>query len=322
MKMFNNATILSTGGSGSWGNEITKQLLEFAPKEIRIFSRGEIKQVEMERKFVNPKLKFIIGDIRDFDATNKACQGADYVIHCAALKHVPICEEYPNEAIKTNIVGTNNIITAAIANNVVKVIDVSSDKAVVPINQYGMTKAIGEKLILNADKESKFTRFSVIRGGNALGSNGSVVPHFLNQIAKDNKVDLTDERMTRYFLTLPEAVRLVLAATESQICGGIFVMKMPSFKIIDIAKVLIELNGKKDAKINVVGIRPGEKIHEVLVSQYEAPNTYVHSDQYYLIHHKEFNYLTKVNFEEYTSNSNLLSNKEDIIELLNKGNFI
>lgn len=322
MNIFRNSTILITGGTGSWGYELTRQLLVFEPKEIRIFSRGEINQVAMERKFLNPKLRFVIGDIRDKSSISKACQGVDYVFHLAALKHVPICEVYPDEAIKTNIDGTRNLIQAAIENNVTKVIDVSTDKAVVPINLYGMTKAIGEKLILRADVESPHTRFSIIRGGNALGSNGSVVPHFINQIKTENKVDLTDERMTRYFLSLTEAVKLVLTATESPICGGIFVMKMPSFKIKDIAEVLISLKGNQDTKINVIGMRSGEKIHEVLVSQYESPHAYVYSNQYYLIHSHNFDYLPKVDFDEYNSMTLLSTNHEEIVELLKKGGFV
>jgi len=319
--MFKDKVILAVGSTGSWGNELTTQLLARRPKEVRIFSRGEINQVAMQRKFRNLKLKFIIGDVRDVDCLMNACKGTDYVFHLAALKHVPVCEEYPEEAIKTNILGTKNLIEAAIANKVKKVVDVSTDKAVVPINLYGMTKAIGEKLILKADENSDYTRFVVIRGGNALGSSGSVVPHFINQIAFENKVDLTDDRMTRYFLTLPEAVHLLFAAAESKISGGIFVMKMPSFRILDIAKVLIDLKGKEDTKINIVGMRQGEKIDEVLVSRYEAPSAYEYSDKYYLIHNSTQN-LPKVKFEEYTSATCLSTDKESILQLLEKGGFI
>jgi len=261
--MFKDKVVLITGGSGSWGNELTKQLLDQNPKEIRIYSRGEISQVNMMRKFLNNKLKFIIGDVRDLRALTDACKGVDYVFHLAALKHVPVCEDYPYEAIQTNIVGTKNIIDASIANNVLKVIDVSTDKAVTPLNLYGMTKSIGEKLILHADKNNKTTRFSVIRGGNALGSNGSVAPLFINQIKEYNKITITDERMTRYFLTLSEAVGLLLIAATCWVSGGIFVMKMPACKIVDMAEVLKEHYGDENTKIEFTGIRPGEKIHEV-----------------------------------------------------------
>ena len=316
--MFKNKIILITGGSGSWGNELTSQLLSKGVKEIRIFSRGEISQVAMQRKFLNPKLKFIIGDVRDLDSLTEACKEVDFIYHLAALKHVPICNEWVLEAIKTNILGTVNVVKAAINNKVKKVIDVSTDKACSPLNLYGMTKAIGEKLILNADKTSDYTRFVVIRGGNALGSNGSVVPHFINQIKTQNKVEITDIEMTRYFLTLPEAVGLLITATKARYTGGIFVMKMPSFKIVDIAKKLIEKYGNPSTKIEIIGVREGEKLHEVLVSEYESKDTHLYGSKYYYIGKNST--WPKVEFKEYTSNSDLKGDKE-IEELLTKGNF-
>jgi FlaA1/EpsC-like NDP-sugar epimerase len=239
--MFENAIILITGGTGSWGNELVKNLLNFPVKEIRIFSRNEFNQVLMQRKFSDIRLKFIIGDVRDFDALNNACKNVDLVYHLAALKHVPICEDFPNEAIKTNINGTQNIINAAINNNVKKVIDVSTDKAVEPNNLYGMTKSVGEKLILSSNKLSS-TTFVCVRGGNVMGSNGSVIPLFKEQIA-NGLVTITDNRMTRYFLTLKEAIDLLIQATIDSFGGEIFVMKMPSCYIKDLSEVIGESIG-------------------------------------------------------------------------------
>ena len=318
--MFQGKIVLITGGSGSWGNELTTQLLNLGAGEIRIFSRGEAAQVQMQRKFKSFKLTFIIGDVRDEEALTEACRGVDYIFHLAALKHVPICESYPQEAIKTNIEGTSNIIKAAVVNKVAKVIDVSTDKAVVPLNLYGMTKAVGEKLILHADTVNKNTRFSVVRGGNALGSNGSVVPFFIDQIKRFNKVVVTDERMTRYFLSLSEAVGLLLTATKADISGGIFVMKMPAFRIVDIAKVLIRYHGNSNTKIEFSRIRPGEKIHEVLVSSYEAPRTTVYGKNYYLINEVQFK-APMLDFIEYASNTKLSGDRE-IEKLLKEGNYI
>ena len=330
--MFSNKIILITGGTGSWGNELTAQLLHKNPKEIRIISRGEFAQVTMYYKFMDDRIKFIIGDVRDLDSLKSACKDVDYIFHLAALKHVPICEAQPDEAIKTNITGTQNLIRAAIENHVKKVIDVSSDKAVDPLNLYGMTKAVGEKLIIHANTLSDTTKFLCIRGGNVLGSNGSVVPVFINMIKKHNKITITDKRMTRYFITLQEAIGLLFKASEESIGGETFVMKMPSFKIIDLGRALIDAHGNADTKIIEIGARPGEKLDEVLVSKYEAPQTFEFGGGYYLIlpmleklrnlkeHYERLN-LKKVEFEEYNSRMNLM----DITTLkssLKKGGFI
>ena len=320
MTIFKDKIVLITGGTGSWGQELTSQLLEKNPKEIRIFSRGEINQVAMERKFKNPKLSFIIGDIRDYEALYTALKGVDLVFHLAAPKHVPICEKYADEAIKSNILGVQNLIKASIKQRIIKVIDVSTDKAVLPHNLYGMTKAIGERLILLADTYSEHTRFAVIRGGNALGSNGSAIPHFINQIKSQNLIELTNERMTRYFLTLPEAIGLLFKAVESKITGGIFVMKMPGFYMKDIIEVLIGHLGNSKTKIKIIGAKPGEKINECLVSFHEAPNTYIYNGKYYLIHSTKLSF-PKVNFTDYCSNSEI-SDKDAVKDLLTRGGFI
>ena len=327
--MFENKTIFITGGTGSWGNELTTQLLEKDPKQILIYSRSELHQVNMQRKFNNPKLKFLIGDIRDHDRLVECTKGVDYIFHLAALKHVPVCEEQPYEAIKTNIVGTKNIIEAAKLNKVKKVIDVSTDKAVDPLNLYGMTKAIGERLIIQANLEPSDTQFVCIRGGNVLGTNGSVVPFFADQINRYKKISLTDKRMTRYFLTLKQAIHLLFKASEVSYGGETFVMKMPSCKIADLAEVMVKELSRDPVQILETGIRPGEKIHEVLVSRYESPLTYQYDENYFVILpqlkiddlESKYKHLSKVTFEEYSSNDSLMS-KDDIQKMLKDGKFI
>lgn len=241
-----NKIILITGGTGSWGHELIKQLLEKSPKEIRVFSRNETVQFEMQQQFINDdRLKFIIGDIRDKDQLVYACQGVHYVFHLAALKHVPVCEYYPYEAIKTNIHGTQNVIEASTQTQVEKVIYVSTDKAADPSNTYGMTKAIGEKLMVHANIQTKKTKFICVRGGNVLGTSGSVVPLFKQQIKRSSQVGITDANMTRFFLTVEDAVGLLFKAVYQGRGGEIFVMKMPACKITDLAEILIEDSKKK-----------------------------------------------------------------------------
>ncbi|UOF90550.1 polysaccharide biosynthesis protein [Fodinisporobacter ferrooxydans] len=325
--MFKNSTILITGGTGSWGQELTRQLLRYKPKEIRIFSRNEFSQVTMKRTFQEDGiLKFTIGDIRDFHAVQEACRNVDYVFHLAALKHVPICEWQPQEAIKTNIAGTENIIRASIQQGVKKVIDVSTDKAADPINFYGMTKAIGEKLVIRANDWNTFTRFVCIRGGNVLGTNGSVVPFFKKQILEGQDVTITSREMTRFFLTIAEAIDLLLHAAQAAMGGETFVMKMNSCRILDLANILIGQFAAKSVQIREIGIRPGEKLHEVLVTRYETPNTYQFNEKYFVIlpSHSapelfaKYKDLKKVSFETYESNTNLMSGSE-IEKLLRRG---
>ncbi|MFD1676110.1 polysaccharide biosynthesis protein [Alicyclobacillus fodiniaquatilis] len=330
--MFEQQTCLITGGTGSWGHELTRKLLNLSqpPKEIRIFSRNEYAQVQMQRAFpADAPLSFVIGDVRDGNALMEACKGVDYVFHLAALKHVPICEKQPLEALKTNVTGTKNVIQASIANKVKKVIDVSTDKAVDPINFYGMTKAIGEKLILHANHDSEFTKFVCIRGGNVLGTNGSVVPLFKQQIQTTGRLQLTDRRMTRFFLTVSEAIDLLLTAAEVALGGETFVMKMKSCKIEDLANVMAKQLSQKRVPITEIGVRPGEKLHEVLVSRQEALHTYVYSDQYYVIlptHGFEdlqevYRHYQPATFVEYDSNAGLLK-KPAIEAMLRTGGFL
>lgn len=329
--MFKDKVILVTGGTGSWGHELVTQLLTYSPKEIRIYSRGELNQVNMQRQFCDDRLSFIIGDIRDLESITHATKGVDYVFHLAALKHVPICELQPNEAIKTNINGTQNLIKACISNKVKKVIDVSTDKAVDALNLYGMTKAVGERLIIQANLLSKDTKFVCIRAGNVLGSNGSVVPYFINLIHTAKEITITDPEMTRYFITLPEAIGLLFKAVEASHGGETFVMRMPAYRIMDVAEVLIEDSGIQDVGIKIIGMRPGEKLDEVLVSEYEAKTTYKYDDTYYVImptieieglkEYYQNKNLQKVDFVRYTS-ADVILEKEEVKKLLDKGHYL
>lgn len=303
--MFKDSVVLVTGGTGSWGNELISQLLEdHSPKEIRVYSRGEHKQVEMRANFKNDKrLKFIIGDIRDKNILNLAMKNADYVFHLAALKHVPVCEENTWEAVLTNIYGTQNVIEAAIDNNIKKVIDISTDKAVDPFNHYGVTKACSEKMIINASfNYITDTKFVCIRGGNVLGTNGSVIPLFKSQILSDNYVTLTDPEMTRYLMSTKDAIGLVFQAVKLSIGGEIFVMRMPATSVENIANGLIKMFGNKDTKIDIIGTRPGEKMDEVLVSKNEAPFTKIIDDKYYVVLPQNINHELD---ELYAKNENI-----------------
>ena len=328
--MFKDKTILIDGGSGSWGNELTTQLLEKEPKKIIIFSRGELAQVNMERKFRNNIIEYVIGDIRDADAVDRLFQrGIDYVFHLAALKHVPVCENQPQEAIKTNINGTINLINAAIKYKVKKFIDVSTDKAVAPTNLYGMTKSVGEKLTIQANNLTNDTDFVCIRGGNVLGSNGSVVPFFIDQIKNNNRITITDNTMTRFFLTLSEAISLLFQAVENSVGGETFVMNMPSFYIKNLVEVLIDHYGNESTIIEEIGIREGEKIDEVLISEHESSVSYKYNKDYYVILptvkiNKDYSHLAesnKVTFKTFSSADNLHDN-EFLRGLLLKGGFL
>ncbi|MGG5253238.1 polysaccharide biosynthesis protein [Neobacillus sp. SM06] len=327
--MFENQTILVTGATGSWGHELVKQLLEKNPKEIRIFSRNESSQVAMLRQFANEKLVFIIGDVKEKDCIIEACAGVDYLFHLAALKHVPVCEDQPLEALKTNVIGTQNVIEAAIKHHVKKVVYISTDKAANPSNFYGFTKAMGERLIIHANMLKTDTKFVCVRGGNVLGTNGSVIHVFNDQIRTKNLIGITDKRMTRFFLTLEDAIKLLFKASYESVGGEIFVMKMPTCKILDLAEVLIEASGKKTVKIVELGIRPGEKLHEILFSEYESKNTIVFDENYYVILptidipglRKHYSGFSSVKLESYNSSEGLMT-KQELKGLLIKGGFL
>ena len=326
--MFNGTRIFVSGATGSWGTTLITLLLEkYNVEEIICFSRGELQQVLMKRKFNNPKLKFVIGDIRDYEAVRSATKNVDYIFHLAALKHVPVCEENVQETIKTNISGTTNIVNAAIENRVKKVIDVSSDKAVEPINLYGMSKAVGEKIIVQANDLSDYTKFVCIRGGNVMGSSGSVIPFFIEQIKAGGPITITDMMMTRFFLTLEEAIQLLFKASIDSIGGETFVMNMPACYIKDLAEVLMEEYGVVEVK--ETGMRPGEKLDEMLISHHESQLSYCYDTNYFLTLPSNFNQALAVRYQDcdpfpYTefSSKTKIMNKVEIKEMLKKGKFI
>lgn len=325
--MFKNKTILITGGTGSWGNELTTYFLNNETvREIRIFSRGEYKQVAMKRKFGNnPKLRFIIGDVRDKDSLKLSLRKVNYVFHLAALKHVPICEENSWQTVLTNINGAQNVIEASIFNEVTKVIDVSTDKAVEPLNIYGITKACGEKLMINANSIANIkTRFVVIRAGNVIGTRGSIVPLFKEQIEKNNQITLTDENMTRFLINTGQAINLIIKATKLSLGGEIFVVKMPAATNKTLMTVLINKYGNSKTRIKKIGIRPGEKIDEVLISKNETYFTKeLNHDLYVILPQGDSNNLMEkytkyksVQFNEYTSRNTRLLNEFEVEKLL------
>ncbi|MBJ6362063.1 polysaccharide biosynthesis protein [Paenibacillus sp. GCM10012307] len=281
--MFENAVILVTGGTGSWGHELVSQLLLQNPREVIVYSRNESSQVTMMRELDDARLKFRIGDVRDREALVSVCSRVDYVFHLAALKHVDICEEQPNEALKTNVGGTQNIIEAAIAGGVKKVINISTDKAADPVNFYGMTKAIGEKLITYANSQNSYTRFINVRGGNILGSSGSVLHLFRDQIMEGKQITITDKNMIRYFMTPQMASGLLLTAASKGQGGETFILKMPACKITDLAQVLIEAYEAQGIEMKEIGCRPGEKLHEILISPFESQHAVLLDDHYIVV---------------------------------------
>lgn len=261
--MFDNKTILITGGTGSFGKKAVETLLtKYKPKKIIVYSRDELKQYEMAQVYNQPIMRYFIGDVRDLSRLNRAMHGVDYVIHAAAIKHVPIAEYNPMECIKTNINGASNVIDAAIANGVEKVVALSTDKAANPINLYGATKLASDKLFTAANNivGKEKPRFCVVRYGNVVGSRGSVVPFFQKLVKQDVKeIPITDARMTRFWITLEQGVDFVIKSFERMQGGEIFVPKIPSMKITDLAQALAP-----NIPIKTIGIRPGEKLHEVM----------------------------------------------------------
>jgi UDP-N-acetylglucosamine 4,6-dehydratase len=268
---WSNLNILVTGGTGSFGKKFTEFMLrEYQPKKLIIFSRDELKQHEMRvNGFDHPMLRYFIGDVRDADRLRRAMTGMDIVVHAAALKQVPACEYNPIEAVMTNVMGARNVIEAALDMEVKKVMAISSDKAVSPVNLYGATKLVAEKLFVQANSYSGTgpTRLSCVRYGNVVGSRGSVIPLFLEQRI-NGKVTITDQRMTRFWLTLDQGVRFVIRCIEQMHGGEVFVPKIPSMNIMDLTKALAP-----NCAVETIGIRPGEKLHEVLISEDEVRQT-------------------------------------------------
>lgn len=269
--MFSKKCLLITGGTGSFGNAVLRRFLQTDIGEIRIFSRDEKKQDDMRKKYSNPKLKFYIGDIRDYQSILNASRGVDYIFHAAALKQVPSCEFHPIEAVKTNVMGTENVLEAAIQNQVKRVVCLSTDKAVYPINAMGISKAMMEKVIVAKSRNLKGTQTTICstRYGNVMASRGSVIPLFVDQILAGNPITITDPNMTRFMMTLEDAVDLVLYAFEHGQNGDIFVQKAPAATIEVLAQALLGIMDKPNHEVRMIGTRHGEKLYEALLSREE-----------------------------------------------------
>lgn len=331
--MFKNKVLLITGGTGSFGNAVLDRFLDTDIEEIRIFSRDEKKQDDMRKKYNNDKLKFYIGDVRDYQSVLNATRGVDYIYHAAALKQVPSCEFYPLEAVKTNVLGTENVLEAAIANNVERVVCLSTDKAVYPINAMGISKAMMEKVIVAKSRNLEHTNTTICatRYGNVMASRGSVIPLFLRQIINGQPITITDPNMTRFMMTLNEAVDLVLHAFVNGTNGDIFVQKAPAATIDVLVQALLRITHKDKHQVNVIGTRHGEKLYEALCSREEM---FVAEDQgnYYRIpsDNRDLNY-SKYNeegdkdlslIEDYNSHNTERLDVEGMVELLRKLDFI
>ena len=324
--MFNNKILLITGGTGSFGNAVLKRFLNSDIKEIRIFSRDEKKQDDMRHELKNNKVKFYIGDVREYDSVSRAMYKVDYVFHAAALKQVPSCEFYPAQAVKTNVEGTDNVLNAAISSHVKKVIVLSTDKAVYPINVMGMTKALGEKVMIarSRDVDNGNTLLCGTRYGNVMASRGSVIPLFVEQAIKGTPLTITDPNMTRFLMSLEESVDLVLFAFENMTSGDIFVQKAPASTVIDLAQAIKELFNSK-SEIKLIGTRHGEKLYETLLSREEK----IKADDlgnYYRVpaDNRDLNYdkffidgdIEASGVKDYTSHNTHRLNKKEIKELL------
>ncbi|MFA0132028.1 polysaccharide biosynthesis protein [Vibrio splendidus] len=331
--MFKNKILLITGGTGSFGNAVLRRFLDTDIQEIRIFSRDEKKQDDMRKNFQSDKLKFYIGDVRDPQSVSNAMRGVDYVYHAAALKQVPSCEFYPLEAVKTNVLGTENVLEAAINHGVERVVCLSTDKAVYPINAMGISKAMMEKVIVAKSRnlENTNTTISGTRYGNVMASRGSVIPLFIRQIVNDEPITITDPNMTRFMMTLDDAVDLVLHAFNNGSNGDIFVQKAPAATIEVLVQAIFEIMGKPNHPVNIIGTRHGEKQYEALCSREEM---FVAQDQgdFYRVpaDNRDLNYakyfeegekdLSKI--EDYNSHNTERLDVEGMKQLLRKLDFI
>ena len=282
MKLFSKKCLLITGGTGSFGNSVLNRFLESDLDEIRIFSRDEKKQDDMRARYSNPKIKFYLGDVRDYNSVLNATRGVDFIFHAAALKQVPSCEFYPMEAVKTNVFGTENVLDAAIANQVQRVVCLSTDKAVYPINAMGISKAMMEKVMVAKSRGLDRDKIVICgtRYSNVMASRGSVIPLFVEQIRADKPISITDPNMTRFMMTLADAVDLVLFAFENGRNGDMFVQKAPAATIATLAEALTELLGEPNYPINVIGTRHGEKLYEALLSREEMACAEDNGDYY------------------------------------------
>ena len=326
---FADKTILITGGTGSFGSSVVERfLIEFPDiKEIRVFSRDEKKQDDMRKKYLNHKLGFYIGDVRDFDSVNMVMHGVDFIFHAAALKQVPSCEFFPMEAFKTNVIGTENILKSAIFHQVKKVICLSTDKAVYPINAMGVSKSMMEKVMTANARTSNLTQINATRYGNVMASRGSVIPLFINQILSNKEISITDPEMTRFMMTLNDAVELVLFAFTQETSGSIFVQKSPAATIETLVLALKEIFNVPNHPIKIIGTRHGEKLYETLLNR-EEKAVAIEYDNYYSVPPdlRDLNYSQYINVgktnisgnEEYHSHNTHRLNKAEMIDLLLK----
>lgn len=334
--MFKGKRILITGGTGTVGRSLLETLLAERPEVIRIYSRDEFKQFELQQQYQGtPNLRFLLGDVRDYSRLLRAFEGIDYVFHTAALKHVPACEYNPFEAVQTNIVGTQNVIQAALEYGVKKVIFTSTDKAISPTNAMGATKLMAERLIVAAEyqKGKSQTAFSAVRFGNVMGSRGSVIPLFVQQILNQRHITLTSPEMTRFMMSITQATQLTLEALKSSKGGEIFVFKMPIIRMGDLAHVVIDMTCEKygiaSSKIEIqeIGLRPGEKMYEELMTSDEARHAFEYSHMYAI--HSSFIDTTSVDLslkkataQSYSSDSGQTLNVEEIRQLIQTAQLI
>ena len=320
--MYKNKKILITGGTGSLGTALTKRLLSMNVEQIRIFSRNEFKQISMESEIHDDRLRFLIGDVRDQKRLRRAIEDVDIVFHAAALKHVPKIEYNPFEAIKTNVEGSQNVIDACLENNVERAVCIGTDKAVSPLNTYGATKLLMEKLFINAQQYSNPkkhpTKFFAVRYGNVFGSSGSVIPKFIDQIKNNESLTITDEKMTRFSITMQQALDFILKATELGNGTEIFIPRLKSYNLEQVKNTLFDLFGTSNSK--TIGIRPGEKLHETLINFDEMRSAWIYNDLYVILNEgfsseylqNTYSGLTKLeNINTYSSdNSEKMSNDE------------
>ena len=332
--MFEGKKILITGGTGSLGQALTRHLLQKNVDTIRIFSRNESKQIEMESSFNDKRLRFLLGDVRDMERLNRAFEDVDIVFHAAALKHVPVIEYNPFESIKTNVIGSQNVINACLENDVSKAICIGTDKAVSPLNTYGATKLLMEKLFVSASnylsEERHKTKFIALRYGNVLGSSGSVIPKFIEQIKNKQKITITDPNMTRFSITMDDALNFIVRATELSKGSEIFLPKLRAYTISDVKAALFELLGHTEEE--VIGIRPGEKIDEVLISTDEIRHGWEYENMYMIADNSKLSVDDQQvlypgikaiqNMETYSSKTAEKISREELKNIIKKSNLI
>ena len=314
--MFEGKTVLITGGTGSLGYALTKRLLQLNVEKIRIFSRNESKQIEMESEFNDSRIRYFIGDVRDLSRLIRAMEDVDIVFHAAALKHVPVIEYNPFEAIKTNVIGSQNVIDACLHENVERAICIGTDKAVSPLNTYGATKLLMEKLFVTAEnyinKDKHKTKFISARYGNVLGSSGSVVQKFIKQIKNNEKITITDPSMTRFSITMDESLDFILDSASIGQGSDIFIPKLKAYNIIDLKNALVELLG--DTETNITGIRAGEKLHETLISLDEMRSVWEMDNKFVILSSKRVTGKEKSVYPKIVKKESLLSYSSDLAD--------